>query len=169
MSAFATAAPCPSGPWLPRRVTKSRHHPAAAQKQQQQAAYTAVDTSSRYRVFTPPLLDVRNLLAGDPPTPQQIAAVQRECEATGFLAITGHGISSQQLAALFTAARQLFDLPLETKLQQMVVSDMQAGRGYEISPEHKAYMQVCLSTLSTQASHTSRPLQLAALARRPSL
>lgn len=69
------------------------------------------------------------------------AQVQRECEATGFLAITGHGISLCQLEQLFAASRKLFDLPLEVKLQ-LVVKDMKAGRGYEISPEHKTYMQV---------------------------
>jgi hypothetical protein len=67
--------------------------------------------------------------------------VQQECAATGFLAITGHGISNQQLQQLFATARQLFDLSYEVKMQ-LVVKDMQAGRGYEISPEHKAYMQV---------------------------
>jgi isopenicillin N synthase-like dioxygenase len=67
--------------------------------------------------------------------------VQQECEATGFLAVTGHGISIQQLQQLFSSARQLFDLPFDIKMQ-MVVRDMKAGRGYEISPEHKAYMQV---------------------------
>lgn len=68
--------------------------------------------------------------------------VQQECEATGFLAITGHGISLCQLEQLFAASRKLFDLPLEVKLQ-LVVKDMKAGRGYEISPEHKTYMQMC--------------------------
>jgi isopenicillin N synthase-like dioxygenase len=67
--------------------------------------------------------------------------VRQECESTGFLAITGHGISDQQLQQLFDTASQLFDLPYDTKCQ-LTVRDMQAGRGYEISPEHKAYMQV---------------------------
>lgn len=69
--------------------------------------------------------------------------VQLECEATGFLAITGHGISTGQLQELFAAARQLFDLATEAKMQ-LVVSQMKVGRGYEISPEHVRYMQVQL-------------------------
>lgn len=82
--------------------------------------------------------------------------VQQECEATGFLAITGHGISTQLLQQLFSTARQLFDLPYEQKIQ-MVVNDMKAGRGYEISPEHKAYMQVMHSRhLSCRHASTGR-------------
>lgn len=65
--------------------------------------------------------------------------MRAECEATGFLALTGHGISRAQLAALFAAARPLFDRPLAEK-QAWVVNDMRSGRGYEISPEHKEFM-----------------------------
>lgn len=67
--------------------------------------------------------------------------VQQECAVTGFLAIRGHGISTDTLQQLFATARQLFDLSYEQKMQ-LVVKEMKAGRGYEISPEHKAYMQV---------------------------
>lgn len=70
-----------------------------------------------------------------------LCQVRQECESTGFLAITGHGISDQQLQQLFDTATQLFDLPIDLK-SKLTVKDMQAGRGYEISPEHKAYMQV---------------------------
>lgn len=107
-----------------------------------QQSYTSVDSSTSYRTFTPQVIDISNLLGDGDATQQQVQQVQQECEATGFLAITGHGISLCQLEQLFAASRKLFDLPLEVKLQ-LVVKDMKAGRGYEISPEHKTYMQMC--------------------------
>lgn len=72
-----------------------------------------------------------------------VTQVQQECACTGFLAVTGHGISTGQLQQLFAVARELFDAPHEDKLK-LVVDGMMAGRGYEISPEHNAYMQVGL-------------------------
>lgn len=167
MSFSLPAASCSLAPHTrssaaPWPLTPSRHPSASSARQQQ--AYTSVDNSNTYRVFRPPLLDISNLLAGQAPFPQQIAAVKRECAATGFLAITGHGISSQQLAALFAAARTLFDLPLETKLQQSVAG-MMAGRGYEISPEHKAYLQVCLCDTHTRTrTRTHSTLHTSAVA-----
>lgn len=100
-----------------------------------------MDASSTFSIFTPPLLDISNLLDGQQPTAAQIHQVQQECASTGFLAIQGHGISTDTLQQLFATARQLFDLPYEQKMR-LVVDDMKAGRGYEVSPEHRAYMQV---------------------------
>lgn len=97
--------------------------------------YTDADASPSCQPFHPPLLDISNLLAGQPPTRHQIHQVQQECRATVFLAIAG-GVDEAALVQLFAAAQRFFDLPLEVKLQH-VVSDMQCGRGYEISPEHK--------------------------------
>jgi hypothetical protein len=39
------------------------------------------------------------------------------------------------------AGSEFFDLALPAK-RACIVSDMQAGRGWEMSPEHLAYMQV---------------------------
>lgn len=98
--------------------------------------------------FRPQALDISDIIAGMPPTQQQAQQVQQNCLETGFLAVTGHGISDEQLQQLFAAARRFFDLPLTAKMEH-VVGDMQQGRGYEISPEHKQYMldyaQVCLT------------------------
>lgn len=105
------------------------------------AVYTQLDSCPHYSTFRPPLLDVSNLLAGQAPTEQQTKVVRQECTATGFLAIQGHGIEEQQLRQLFSAAERFFDLPLDAKMQ-LVVENMQRGRGYEVSPEHKQYMQV---------------------------
>jgi isopenicillin N synthase-like dioxygenase len=63
-----------------------------------------------------------------------------ECEATGFLAVAGHGVDDAALRALFAAARVLFDRPLADK-RALVVEGMARGRGYEISPEHREFMQ----------------------------
>jgi isopenicillin N synthase-like dioxygenase len=82
---------------------------------------------------------VSNVLAGLPPSPAQVAQVQHECQQTGFLAVSGHTLAPTQLQHLFTAAAALFDLPWQHK-QQYVVNNMQSGRGYEVSPEHQAYL-----------------------------
>lgn len=97
-------------------------------------------TTGNCTTFQPPLVDISNVLAYGAPTLQQAQQVQQECLSTGFLAVTGHGIADIQLQQLFEAAERLFDLSMEAK-QQLVVQDMQRGRGYEISPEHKQYMQ----------------------------
>jgi isopenicillin N synthase-like dioxygenase len=98
-----------------------------------------VDNAPEARVFRPTVIDVSNVLARQPPSPAQVAQVQHECEQTGFLAVAGHALAPAQLHQLFTAAAPLFDQPLQHK-QQSVVNNMQSGRGYEISPEHQAYL-----------------------------
>lgn len=101
--------------------------------------YTEQDSCLSFSSFTPPVINITNLLSGESPTADQIQQVQRECLETGFLAITG-GIDEQQLQKLFSAAEQFFDLPLDVKMQY-VVGDMQQGRGYEISPEHQVRLR----------------------------
>lgn len=149
------------------------------------ASYTAVDSKLAFRTFSPQVLNVDNLLAGEGANVGQIrqvrgardnldvegyplqrstspscvncmVQVQQECAATGFLAIQGHGIPAAQLQQLFATAKQLFDLPLQDKMR-LTVQDMQAGRGFEISPEHKSYMQVCLEVLLAGSSISCGP------------
>ncbi|KAF6262954.1 hypothetical protein COO60DRAFT_556367 [Scenedesmus sp. NREL 46B-D3] len=124
---------------------------------------TQVDDSPVSATFQPPLVDVSNLLAGQAPTQQQTAAVRRECLSTGFLALEGHGLRQAVLLQLFAAAERFFDLPLDDKMQ-LVVQDMQRGRGYEISPEHKAYMQ----EYKQQQQQQQQLAELCASSREPS-
>ena len=43
------------------------------------------------------------------------AAVDAACRSTGFLAVTGHGVSPATITAIWSAARDFFDLPPEVK------------------------------------------------------
>eukprot|EP00878_Enallax_costatus_P012004 GHUV01012533.1.p1 GENE.GHUV01012533.1~~GHUV01012533.1.p1 ORF type:complete len:253 (+),score=74.71 GHUV01012533.1:170-928(+) len=108
--------------------------------QQSTVHHAQLHTATPPTTFRPPIIDIDNVVGGKSPTAWQTEQVQHECLETGFLAVTGHGIEDTQLQQLFLAAEHLFDLPLDVKLQ-LVVEDMQRGRGYEISPEHKQYMQ----------------------------
>lgn len=69
----------------PQTATTSLSHTARAAS----ASYTAVDSDNSYKAFTPPLIDVANLLSGAPPTQHQIqqvglplASALRTCLAT---------------------------------------------------------------------------------------
>lgn len=64
--------------------------------------------------------------------------VKAACEDTGFFCISGHQCNPGALKAVFEASRPFFNLPKSKKLQY-VVSDMRAGRGYEVSSEHLDY------------------------------
>jgi hypothetical protein len=128
-----------------RTTARACNHPQRVTEPSSPHTYTAQDATQAFHTFQPPVIDIDSLLSGQQaPAAALIREVQRECLVTGFLAITNHGITPGQLAQLFASARQLFDAPMQLK-QALVVQDMQAGRGWEISPEHKAYMQVCAS------------------------
>ncbi|HUA56967.1 MAG TPA: 2-oxoglutarate and iron-dependent oxygenase domain-containing protein [Candidatus Sulfotelmatobacter sp.] len=58
-----------------------------------------------------------------------IAAVEQACRATGFLAVTGHGVPRAVTDALVRAAYAFFDLPLEEKLRVRRPAPEQ-NRGY---------------------------------------
>ncbi|HYA89490.1 MAG TPA: 2-oxoglutarate and iron-dependent oxygenase domain-containing protein [archaeon] len=57
--------------------------------------------------------------------------VDEVCRETGFLAIVGHGVSSQIIDRAWDAARKFFDLPLEKKLE---VKMPYVGYPYGYSP-----------------------------------
>jgi hypothetical protein len=64
--------------------------------------------------------------------------IKEACEDTGFFCISGHQCTPGALEAVFHASRPFFDLPKSRKLDY-VVRDMRAGRGYEVSSEHREY------------------------------
>ncbi|KAH0843054.1 putative 2OG-Fe(II) oxygenase family oxidoreductase [Fonsecaea pedrosoi] len=52
------------------------------------------------------------------------------CRDKGFFQLTNHGVSAELQQSIFAAAKQLFDLPLEEKLQARLTPSTK-GRGYE--------------------------------------
>lgn len=59
--------------------------PPTAKCPQSTQTYTSVDNSSRYSVFTPPVIDISNLLAGqDVPTEAQIKQVMGQARPSTF-------------------------------------------------------------------------------------
>lgn len=62
------------------------------------------------------------------------------CEDTGFFCISGHQCTPGALEAIFETSRPFFDLTKSRKLDY-VVAAMRAGRGYEVSSEHRDYEQ----------------------------
>jgi hypothetical protein len=93
--------------------------------------------------------------------------VRAECEATGFLAVVGHGIHEARLRAVFASARALFDRPL-TEKQGLVVEAMTRGRGYEISPEHREYMAAFAALQASSGAAAAVATAAAAPATEPS-
>ncbi|GAB5358236.1 hypothetical protein AAMO2058_000440700 [Amorphochlora amoebiformis] len=63
------------------------------------------------------------------------------CKDIGFLAIQNHGIDLHLANRVLKASTHFFDKDFKLK-SELVVGDMQRSRGYEMSPEHVAYMNV---------------------------
>eukprot|EP00892_Ulva_mutabilis_P008272 jgi/Ulvmu1/5817/UM025_0074.1 len=119
-------------PARPARLPIGRHRSVQAH------AYTQYDVATEFTVFQPPVVSLAGVLEGQPPEAHVVQQVKHACEHTGFFAITGHDCPATALTATFDAARPLFDLPKLEK-QRLVVRGMRAGRGYEVSPEHREY------------------------------
>lgn len=65
-----------------------------------------------------PIIDMARYRDGDPARRSAIAAqVDDACRNTGFIVLTGHGISKTVLSQAHAVAEAFFDLPLETKLK----------------------------------------------------
>jgi isopenicillin N synthase-like dioxygenase len=63
-----------------------------------------------------PVVDLSRFEASEGPARAAFGAeVDRICRATGFLAISGHGVPQDTIDAAWSAARAFFDLPLEEK------------------------------------------------------
>ncbi|GBF93571.1 hypothetical protein Rsub_06291 [Raphidocelis subcapitata] len=131
-------AGCALNPDLGRRarLATPRGRPARRCPRCRGAAPASLPEAS---VFRPPLVDIGPALRGEPLPPETVEQVRRECESTGFLALRGHGLDPSLLSALFSSAAALFDLPLADK-EALAVAGMKAGRGWEVSPEHREAM-----------------------------
>ena len=63
-----------------------------------------------------PIIDIAAFAAGDADGRARIGAeVDRICRETGFLAITGHGIPEEAIAAIWAATRRFFDQSADAK------------------------------------------------------
>jgi isopenicillin N synthase-like dioxygenase len=77
-----------------------------------------------------PVIDVAALKANDLAARQATAEqIGTACREVGFFYIKNHGISEQQVAATFAAARQFFALPLARK-QAIAIEQSPCHRGY---------------------------------------
>lgn len=75
-----------------------------------------------------PIIDLTPFREGSPADQRAVAqAVGRACEDIGFFTITGHGIAPEVVSAMYTSARQFFDLPLAEKLPLKLLPN---GVGY---------------------------------------
>ena len=79
-----------------------------------------------------PVIDISTFLGGSLSARRSLAArVDEVCQATGFLAIVGHGIASELIADIQTTVKCFFDLPLDEKL---AVQMPYAGYPYGYAP-----------------------------------
>jgi isopenicillin N synthase-like dioxygenase len=87
-------------------------------------------------IYTPPasptsipVIDLDGTFAPDSVARANAAtAIHRACRETGFFYVANHGIEDKVVAAQFAAAKELFDLPLETKMRiHMKLSPTTAG------------------------------------------
>lgn len=83
-----------------------------------------------------PIIDISAFTSNDArtsaDTKRDVARqVHEVCRRTGFLAVSGHGVSEQTITRAWDAARCFFDLPLERKLR---VKMLYEGYPYGYSP-----------------------------------
>jgi isopenicillin N synthase-like dioxygenase len=87
-------------------------------------------------IYTPPasptsipIIDLKRTFAPDSEVrADAAAAIHRACRETGFFYVANHGIEDDLVSAQFAAAKQFFDLPLETKMRiHMKLSPTTAG------------------------------------------
>ena len=75
-------------------------------------------------------VDLTGWFSGDPAAMDAVAAaVDHACASSGFLAVTGHGVSLELMATMLDVSQAFFDLPLDEKMRYRI-DDLQANRGY---------------------------------------
>lgn len=82
-------------------------------------------------------VDLTGWFSGDKEEMDRIAdELDRACAGSGFLAITGHGVSIELMDRMLDTTGAFFDLPFETKMQSNL-EDLTRNRGYT-PPESEA-------------------------------
>lgn len=75
-------------------------------------------------------IDLTGWFSGDPEAMDAVAhQVDQACMSSGFLALTGHGVSLELMQQMLDISQQFFDQPVEQKLRSHV-DDAAANRGY---------------------------------------
>ena len=75
-------------------------------------------------------VDLSPWFTGDDAAKDAVAAeVDRACSTTGFLALTGHGVSTDLMQQVLDVSQAFFDLPVDQKMAYFL-DDAAANRGY---------------------------------------
>ena len=75
-------------------------------------------------------VDLSGWFSAEPAAMDAVArAVDEACMGSGFLAVTGHGVSTELMQRVLDVSQQFFDMSLEHKLKYRV-EDLAANRGY---------------------------------------
>ncbi|MCY4423248.1 MAG: hypothetical protein OXC06_09270 [Acidimicrobiaceae bacterium] len=76
-----------------------------------------------------PLVDLSGAFEPGPRRDEVVDEIRRACEDVGFLVITGHGVSTEDIGRIDGAARRFFDLPQDDKMD--LVCEVGNRRGYK--------------------------------------
>lgn len=75
-------------------------------------------------------IDLSPWFSGDAAAQDAVAAqVDQACATSGFLALTGHGVSTELMQRMLDVSQAFFDLPVEEKMTCWI-DDAAANRGY---------------------------------------
>ncbi len=108
---------------------------------QSSASRTARDVPRRAL----PVIDVGDVVAGDPDAPAKLADQWREVwETIGFMCIVNHGVPQEKIDGMFAAAKQFHDLPEDVK--QTVA----------LNTDHRGYMGIRKEELETSEIEENR-------------
>ena len=114
-------------------------------------------TTSTTRSFTElPVIDISGLYSHDPAARQAVAdELGRAARDVGFFYVRGHGIDPELITGLRRAARRLFALPMEAKMQHYI-GQSQSHKGYvpegeevyskKSKPDHKEAFDIGYET-----------------------
>ena len=74
-----------------------------------------------------PSIDLSPFIEGAPESPETVAAIAAACRDWGFFQVTGHGIATNEIEALWQAVRGFFALPLADKRRLLRSKDNPLG------------------------------------------
>ena len=123
-----------------------------------------------------PTIDIRDLAGDDLARRQAVAdAIGRAAREVGFFYITGHGIDPALIAGVREAAKQIFALPMEEKMNYYI-GHSKSHKGYvpegeEIygsgKPDHKEAFDIDFQAADDHPTPTTSPRPGCRKPRRP--
>ena len=69
-----------------------------------------------------PLVDLSGASESGERRKKVVETIRQACEDTGFLVVTGHGVSDEVIKGIETSSREFFSLPHEEKIRYIAVS-----------------------------------------------